>query len=165
MNARATLTFILLVALGCMQMAADVLGLPQLKGFAAATQVAPAMKVFTAHEGYETHAARFSVHWRDSVGGMHELPITPEIYKEVEGPYNRRNVYGAALAYGPLLRANDKTREMQASVMRYAFCDPGSISKELRLPDDATQLFVRVTPVRTPLRSDLDYEWEIDCHE
>ena len=147
-----------------MQMAADVLGLPKLKGLAAATQVAPAMKVFTAHDGYETHAARFSVRWRDAAG-MHELAITPGVYKAVKGPYNRRNVYGAALAYGPLLRENIKTREMQESVMKYAFCDPGSLRQKLHIPVDATQLSVRVTPVRAPVRTDLDFEWEIGCHE
>src|SRR5262245_53641804 len=118
MRLRAKLSFAFLVGLGCLQMASDVLGLPKLKGLAAATQVSPAMKVFTAHESYETHAAFFSVQWRDATG-LHALALTPAVYKAVQGPYNRRNVYGAALAYGPLLRKNPATRAMQESVMNY----------------------------------------------
>lgn len=164
MSLRSKVVFGFLVGLGCMQMTADVLGLPKLKALAAATQVSPAMKVFTAHEGYETHASRFTLQWRDG-SGAHELAITPAIYKGVKGPYNRRNVYGAALAYGPLLRERIETRRMQESVMRYGLCDGGPLREELRLPADATDISVRVTPVRPPARTDLELEWEIDCRE
>jgi len=163
MSTRSGLAFGFLVGLGCLQMAGDVLGLPRMKAFAAAMQVAPAMKVFTAHEGYETHAARFGLRWHDQTGA-HQLAITPGVYKGVKGPYNRRNVYGAALAYGPLLRGSIQTRRMQESVMRYAFCDAGPLRGELQIPTDATRLSVRVTPLRAE-RADLEFEWEVDCHE
>jgi len=164
MNLRQKLTFGFLVGLGCLQMAADVLGLPSVKALAAATQVSPAMKVFTAHEGYETHAATFSLRWWDG-SGPHLLEITPEVYEAVQGPYNRRNVYGAALAYGPLLRTRVETRRMQESVMHYAFCDDGPLRRELRIPTDATDLSIVVTPVRPPVRTDLELEWKVECHE
>ena len=164
MSVRSKVVFGFLVGLGCLQMAADVLGLPKLKALAGATQVSPAMKVFTAHEGYETHAARFTLHWRDS-SGAHELAITPEVYKNVKGPYNRRNVYGAALAYGPLLRSRIETRRMQESVMRYGLCNGGPLREELGVPAEATHLSVSVTPVRPPVRTDLELEWEVDCDE
>jgi hypothetical protein len=164
MNTRSRLVFGFLVGLGCLQATADVLGLPRLKALAAATQVSPAMKVFTAQQGYETQAARFTLQWRDG-SGAHELAITPAIYKGVKGPYNRRNVYGAALAYGPVLREREETRRMQESVMRYGLCNGGPLRKELGVPADATDLSVRVTPVRPPVRTDLQLEWEIDCGE
>lgn len=117
MRIRSMLILVFLVALGCLQIAGDLFGMPKLKGLAAATQVAPAMKVFTAHQGYETHAARFTLSWRDGQGAAHELALTPQTYAAVRGPYNRRNVYGAALAYGPLLRKDPATLRMQESVM------------------------------------------------
>jgi hypothetical protein len=163
-SVRSKMVFGFLVWLGCLQMTADVLGLSKVKALAAATQMSPAMKVFTAHEGYETHAARFTLQWRDN-SGVHELAITPEVYKRVKGPYNRRNVYGAALAYGPLLRTREETRRMQESVMRYGLCSGGPLREELGVPADAQDLSVRVTPVRPPVRTDLELEWEIDCHE
>jgi hypothetical protein len=164
MNARAIATLAFLVALGSMQMAADVLLMPRLKAFFAATQVSPAMKVFTAHQGYETHAARFAIGWLDDDGSERRLALDPDTYGRVQGPYNRRNVYGAALAYGPLMRVDPKLRAMQESVMRYAFCAPGDLRSELGLPGVDTNLKIYVMPVQQPARTDLELSWEVECH-
>ena len=165
MKARSFLVFSFLVGLGCCQMIADVAGMPRVKAVAAATQVSPAMKVFTAHDRYETHAARFALTWDDSAGAAHELALTPEVYRNIRGPYNRRNVYGAALAYGPLLRLNPNTRRMQESVMRYAFCAPGTVRQDLGVPADAMNLRARITPLRPPRRADLELQWDVRCYE
>lgn len=74
----------LLLLLGTAQMVADVIGWTDLKGLAAATQVSPAMRVFTAHQGYETHAARFSLHWMDPDGEPRSLRLTPSSYRGVQ---------------------------------------------------------------------------------
>lgn len=165
MKPKEILVLCFLVGVGSLQMVGDVFALPRLKGFAAATQVSPAMKVFTAHQGYETHAARFSLHWEDEVGATRTLALDPASYDRVKGPYNRRNVYGAALAYGPILRADPRTRQMQASVMRYAFCTPGSLGRELGIPPQARNLRVEVVPTRADARRDLELTWEVHCHE
>lgn len=164
MNKRTFLVFGFLVGVGTLQIAAEMLSLPKIKALAAATQVSPAMKVFTAHQGYETHAARFALSWRDVAGAVHELELDPRTYASIEGPYNRRNVYGAALAYGPLLRSDPKLRPMQESVMRYAFCEPGVMRAELGVPSDATNLQIHVRPVRALARPDLELSWEVRCH-
>lgn len=165
MTPRQAIAFAFLVTLGSLQMVSDVLGLPRLKGVAAAMQVAPAMKVFTAHLGYETHAARFALHWRDAVGIEQSMALTPVTYRRVKGPYNRRNVYGAALAYGPLLRNDPQTRALHESVMRYAFCTPGYLRTELGLPFDARDLRIAVQPIRADARDDLERTWEVRCHD
>ena len=165
MNTRAKSILVLLVALGTLQIVADVLGLPRLKAVFAATQVSPAMKVFTAHQGYETQAARFAITWFDADGDAQRLNVDPEIYRNVSGPYNRRNVYGAALAYGPLLRADPKLRPMQESVMHYAFCSPGALRSALGIPRDAADLKIHVLPIRPTARQDLEFSWEVDCNE
>lgn len=152
-----------LLALGSAQMVADVLGWQDLKGLAAATQMSPAMRVFTAHQGYETHAARFSLHWQTTDGRNQELLLTPSSYRDVGGPYNRRNVYGAALAYGPLLRTDPALLALQGSVLDYAFCVPGPLRMELGIPADAMDLRVQVRPVRADARTDLPLDWEVDC--
>lgn len=164
MKLKPALVFCFLVTFGSMQMLGDVLGLPQLKGFAAATQVAPAMKVFTAHQGYETHAARFALDWQDGSGTEQSLELDPSTYSRVGGPYNRRNIYGAAFAYGPILRSDSRTRAMQASVMHYAFCAPGQLRHELGIPAEARNLRMRVTPTRADARRDLELNWSVDCH-
>lgn len=163
MNLKPALVLGFLISLGSLQMISDVLGLPRLKGFAAAIQVSPAMKVFTAHQGYETHAARFTLRWKDESGFPQALALNPDTYARVAGPYNRRNIYGAALAYGPILRSDPRTRAMQESVMRYAFCAPGSLGGELGIPTAAQNLRMEVLPTRSDARRDLELAWGVDC--
>lgn len=165
MRTRNVVVLGFLVGLGSLQIAADALGMPKLKGFAAALQVSPAMKVFTAHDGYETHAARFALGWQDRDGATHELVLDPQSYSKIRGPYNRRNVYGAAFAYGPLLRHDARLAPMQESVMQYALCRPGRLRTELGIPADASQLTAHVRPMRPTPRTDLALSWEVECHE
>lgn len=165
MKTRHAIVFGILISLGSLQIAAEALRMPRLKGLAAATQVSPAMKVFTAHQGYETHAARFALSWRDRDGVAHTLKLDPQTYAKLAGPYNRRNVYGAAFAYGPLLRNDPKLRPMQESVMHYALCQPGRLRSDFGIPVDATNLTAHVIPMRPMTRNDLGLSWEIDCHE
>lgn len=58
-------------------MLGGMLGAPPLKALAAATQIAPAMKVFTAHQSYETQAARFTMRWQDHAGATFSLQLRP----------------------------------------------------------------------------------------
>lgn len=126
--------FAFLVILGTFRAAADMVGLKQVAALGAATNVSPAMKVFTAHQGYETHSSEFQIELRLSDGSITTATLTPELYSHLQGPYNRRNVYGAALAYGPLLANNPQTQDMFHSVSQYALCTPGTLISEL-LPD------------------------------
>jgi hypothetical protein len=162
MRLRDKFAFAFLVGLGTLQMAADVAGAQRLKAFAAALQVAPAMRVFTAHQGWETHAARFSVRW-EAAGRHGVVALDPRTYGRVAGPYNRRNVYGAALAYAPVRRADARTRPLQEGVVRYAFCTPGTMRAELGLPADARRFVVDITPRRGDARRDLERTFTVDC--
>src|SRR5262249_9019819 len=92
-----------LLVLGLAQMSGDLTGLAPLKAIAPATAASPAPKVFSAVRGLETYSTRFFVQWTDADGSNRFYEITPERYARLRGPYNRRNVYGAALAYGPVL--------------------------------------------------------------
>ncbi|HET9473964.1 MAG TPA: hypothetical protein VFO82_08725 [Steroidobacteraceae bacterium] len=165
MKTRDRLVWLLLVAIGTLQIGAEALGMARVKALAAALQLSPAMKVFTAHQGYETHAARFSLSWVDDSGASYVLALDPATYSHVQGPYNRRNVYGAAFAYGPLLRADPQLRTMQESVMRYALCDPGTLREELGISRDAHSLVAHVAPVRPVNRADLELSWPVRCDE
>lgn len=120
-----------LLLLGLAQMAADLAGLPKLRGLAAATTASPAPRVFSAVDGLETYSTRFALEWRDPDGGAHALWLTPEVYARLRGPYNRRNAYGALLAYGPVLARRDATRPMFEHVARYALCGEAPVLAEL----------------------------------
>jgi hypothetical protein len=109
---RYTVSAVLLVILGTAQMAGDLSGVLPLKAVAAATGASPAPKVFSAVQGFETYSTRFYLE-----SGSRRIELTPEVYSRMRGPYNRRNVYGAALAYAPVLPAT-----LREPVLRYSLC-------------------------------------------
>jgi hypothetical protein len=135
---------IALLIVGLLQMTGDVLGISALKGIGAATVASPAPKVFSAARGLETYSSRFFLEWTDHDGKAHSLVLTPEIYGRLAGPYNRRNVYGAALAYGPVLSTDPRTQPMFQAVIRYAFCGEAPMLKELGIDSCAVAGRVRV---------------------
>jgi len=114
-------------------MAADLLGLAPVKGIAAATLASPAPKVFSAVRGLETFSTRFFVAWPGTDGSHHFHEITPERYARLRGPYSRRSVYGAALAYGPVLATQESTEPMLRSVMMSALCGEAPLLREMGL--------------------------------
>jgi hypothetical protein len=160
MTTKSLLTAVALTALGCAQMVGDVLGLRSLKAVAQLTQMAPAMKVFTAHRGYETFAARFFIERVD--GDSRELiELTRERYTRLRGPYNRRNVYGAAFSYGPLLASDPRLMALHRSVLHHALCAPGTAIREMGLAP-ARHWRVITVPHR-PAPPELPLTLELDC--
>src|SRR5437868_2098252 len=133
-----------LLVLGLLQMSGDLLELlglkavgRPLKGIGAATTASPAPKVFSAVRGLETFSTRFYLEWTDRGGQNHELLLTPELYGQLRGPYNRRNVYGAVLAYGPVLATDPRTAPLFRAVARAALCGEAPLLRELGIdPDD-----------------------------
>ena len=116
-----------LVVLGLLQMAGDLVGSAPLRGIGAATMASPAPKVFSAVRGYETYSTRFFLEWRDGAGAPpFALELSSAIYARLGGPYNRRNIYGAALSYGPVLPP-----ALRDPVLRRALCGDRPLLREL----------------------------------
>jgi hypothetical protein len=161
-----------LLVLGLLQMSGELLqqvglgavGRP-LKGVGAATTASPAPKVFSAVRGLETYSTRFSLEWTDRAGQRHELLLTPELYGHLRGPYNRRNVYGAVLAYGPVLATDPRTAPLFRSVARAALCGEAPLLRELGIdPDDiAGPVRVRYEPRPGTDLGDLPRVLEAPC--
>jgi hypothetical protein len=120
-----------LLLVGVLQMTGDLLHLPVLKAIGAATDASPAPKVFSSVQGLETFSSEFYVEWTDRAGTIHSLKLTPEIYKRIAGPYNRRNVFGAVLAYAPVLQKGPHTTEMFESVVQRALCGRAPLLREI----------------------------------
>lgn len=139
-----------LVVLGLAAMAADLAGLRTVQAIAVATGASPAPKVFSSVQGLETFSTRFSLEWTDVAGDAHAVPLTPELYARLRGPYNRRNVYGAALAYAPVLDADPATSGMFRQVMRHALCGDAPLLREIGIDPArvASPVTVRLDPER-----------------
>lgn len=147
---RAAPAFLLI--LGLAQITGDLLGILPLKGIAAATVASPAPKVFSAVRGLETYSTRFFIEWD---GGGAEL--TPEVYSRMRGPYNRRNVYGAALAYAPVIPP-----ELRDPVMRRALCGDAPLLRELGLQPRG-RVVVRLEPLPGTSIGNLQTRFEAPC--
>jgi hypothetical protein len=129
----------ILALVGFAQMAGDIFRFPTLKALAAATGASPAPKVFSAVKGLETFSTRFFIEWSDAPGVSHSVEITSERYAHLRGPYSRRNVYGAVLAYGPVLQSDPRTLPLFNALSSYALCGKAPLLRELGIPAEAAK--------------------------
>ncbi len=136
---------------GLTAMTGDALGIRALKGVGLASTIAPCPKVFCDTKGMEAFASTFMLRFETN-GHMAEVPLTPELYSRLEGPYNRRNVYGAALSFAPRL-----PEPLWRAVFDYGLKRKGPLRRELGLPDEATNVVV-VIQTKTRGRND---EWAL----
>ena len=122
--------------------------------------------MFTAHDGFESYSATFHVDWQEEGGKWHTLELTPRTYRGLQSPYNRRNAYGAAISYAPVLVSNPRTRPMLNSVSRFGFCGGAPLLSELGIPRDRVvyPLYVRLEPRDGASRSPKwQREFRISC--
>lgn len=142
---KGNLLALLALAWGWTAMIGHMLQIPALKGLGLASAAAPYTKVFCQAEDqsdgrkFETFAMEFRVHFKMENGTEQSMKITPEIYQKMKGPYQRRNVYGAVLAYGPALPDS-----MRGKTLHYALVAPGSVPEELGIPANATDFRIEL---------------------
>lgn len=137
-----------LLILSLVQMTGDVVGLKPLVGLGAAWGISPRPKVFSDVDGLEPFASTFSMVWLDESGAAKRLEMTPSVYSRLAGPYNRRNVYGAALSYAPRM-----ANELWQPVYCYGLAEGGPLRRELGLPEKTDGLATEIV-TRTRGRSD-----------
>lgn len=138
MKARNRLA-LLVLGLGLLQMVGHFCGSREMRGLGLATGFAPYPKVFCEVDGYEAFAARFELVGKHADGSPWQGEIDPARYARLAGPYNRRNVYGAALAFAPRLPG-----ELRDGVIARALHPDSTLRRELDIPGDVVDLRVRI---------------------
>jgi hypothetical protein len=134
--------------MGTLHMVADLLHLPNVKAVTAAWGAFPAPKVFSTVDGLETFSSQFIIRWKDRHFMHHQKEITPLVAANLKGPYNRRNVYGAVLAYGPILSQNKDLCPLYESILTYAISHKCTFLEELGI-DRSTikgEIIIEVVP-------------------
>ena len=156
-----------LIAAALLQMTGDIFHLSWMKGLGAAWGISPAPKVFSAAEGLETFSSQFFIIWKDRDSVLHRMQLTSKSSKNMKGPYNRRNVYGAILSYGPLLSKNEALRDAYESVVTYAISQNGPLLKELGIPAEyvSDAILIEVVPKTGKDYSHLDLIKEVPIYE
>ena len=153
-----------LLLLGMSQMMGDLMEMPWLKGLAAALVASPAPKVFSSVQGLETFSTAFHLSFTDPQGRPHTLPLDRHTYAKLDGPYNRRNVWGAILSYGPVLATTPLTAPMFHHTARWGLCDKAPILRELDLdPEKVQDITIHYTP-RPGSQTDLPLSLAPRCH-
>ena len=125
--------------MGSLQMIGYVAGSDTLRGFAAATTMAPMPKVFSDVNGLETFASEFTLNYWEPNGTEDSLRITPDVYARIGGPYNRRNVYGAALSYAPRM-----PEALWTSVYCYGLAKQGPLRREIGLRPEQRDMAITI---------------------
>ncbi len=121
--------YFIVILLGSLQIIGFVFQNKAIKGLGQAWGTSPLPIVFTTVKGIETFANDFFIVYTDTNGKEQNIQITPEMYSRLKGPYNRRNVFGAAIAYGPIL-----PEKLLQPVLNYALCQK-TLLYEMHLPE------------------------------
>ena len=132
---------IAVLAIGSLQILGSLCGSRALRGLGLASGISPYTRVFCEADGYEAFAARFELSGCRPDGAAWSCPLDAERYAGLAGPYNRRNVYGAALAFAPRLPA-----ALRDSLITPALAPGSSLRRELDIPDEVDDLQVTIVP-------------------
>lgn len=149
-----TLVYSALIALGFVQIMGYLIHSPALRGIGMMTASSPLPLVFTDVKGIETFASKFVLRYGTNLS--EQVEITPKVYAKFSGPYNRRNVYGAAFAYGPLL-----PERLRRQVLQYALCK-AEILKEMEVVQSPVSHANLTIATKTEGRTDI-WNYPIDC--
>lgn len=147
---RSKILVALVLGIGSLQLAGYLSGIDAIRKLGAVSAASPLPLVFSHFRGLETFSPKFYV-LVDRQGSLTEIPITPATYRSLGGPYNRRNVYGAAFAFGAVLKEPSERRLVEG-VLRYGFCSGGPLRALLAgsIPDgsisDDSRIGIRIAP-------------------
>lgn len=148
--------YLLLIFLGLLQSFGHIFQSISFKGIGAASVASPLPIVFTRVRGVETFASEFSVDYLTKDSVQHRLEITPEVYSRLSGPYNRRNVYGAAFAYGPLMPF-----ELRHRVYHFGLCSPGTLLKDFGINEKISEATIHIKSKTAG--SDDEWSFVVSC--
>ena len=155
MQDKRKIIYYIIVIIGLLQSIGYVTQIENIRNLGVLTSASPLPLVFTEVDGIEAFAADFYIQWKDDSNEVIEIKITPTIYAQLKGPYNRRNAYGAAIAGGPIL-----PETIWKPVLRYGLCED-VLENELGLDIDK-ETFSLLIKTRTKGRND---QWihKVDC--
>ena len=122
--------YIVIVLIGFLHIIGYLSGVKVIRSIGAITAASPLPIVFTEVKGIETFASDFYLTWTNEDNSKEEILMTPALYSKIKGPYNRRNVFGAAIAYGPVL-----PKEIYEPILNYGLCK-NVLEEELDLKID-----------------------------
>jgi len=135
--------YILLFLIGSLQIIGVAVGSRALKGIGLASVASPLPLVFSHFRGIETFAADFKLRLKKNGKITFDSQITSELYEKLKGPYNRRNIYGAVFAYGPVL-TQPSEKILVGSILKQSLCSDGTLVHEFEIPVEFDEVEIEV---------------------
>jgi hypothetical protein len=142
------------VLIGSLQIIGHLTGVDNIRNLGRITSSSPLPLVFSEVNGVEPFASDFYLQYKNENGENQKVKITPEIYSRLKGPYNRRNIYGAAISYGPVL-----PEQLWKSVINYGLCNE-ILKDELQVPVSKDNFSIYIE-TKTKDRSD---NWTLNAN-
>lgn len=130
--------YIMVIIIGLLQIIGYLSRIKIIRGIGVALCSSPLPIVFTEVKGIETFASDFYIEFTNEKGEQEVFQITSGLYSKLNGPYNRRNIYGAAISYGPLLK-----KELWEAVLNYGLCKKVLLA-EMGLPQTGKDYSIRI---------------------
>jgi hypothetical protein len=143
--------YILIVLVGLLQPIGYLTNIKLIRSLGVVSASSPLPIVFTEVKGVETFASDFYLEWLNKHNQTELIRITPKLYSKLKGPYNRRNIFGAAIAYGPVL-----PEQIWGPVINYGLCKD-ILKNEFLIPVEKSGFSVLIK-TRTKGRSD---QWRL----
>lgn len=150
---RQNVAALLLLLAASMQLVGYVARTEMLRAVGAATALAPLPNAFADVDGFEAFASDLTLAYRDGNREPRELHVTADQLARLEGPDERRRLYGAALFQAPRL-----PESLWLSVYCHGMDRGGPVRRALGLRDD-DERFALTIRTRTRGRHD---EWTFE---
>ena len=135
--------FSLLVLLGCLSTIGYIAKSDEIKGLGFASGSSPLPFVFSAYNGVETFSTTFELDITFKNGTNMIKMMDNKLYGMLDGPYNRKNVYGAIFSHGPFFDKPEMI-EIRQQVLYWGLCEPGILAKEFEINDDIKETIINV---------------------
>lgn len=150
---------LILITVGLISPIGYFFNITALKGLGLSYAISPLPLVFSDVNGFETFSAKFELNLNYVDGESEKFEISPRSIKNFSGPYNRRNVYGAAISYSPRLPS-----PVVQSILFSALCEPGFIKEEFAIKKDIRNIEL-ITKSQTQGRENQSFQSRIKCKE
>ena len=122
--------YIAVVSIGLIQMFGYLTGQENIKGLGTLSVSSPLPIVFTKFNGNETFSQKYYLKYTTDTGEIIEKEISKHDFEKMRAPYNLRNVYGYAMAYGPSVK-KEKMLIARNEILNFAFCNNTSSMKKI----------------------------------
>lgn len=132
------------MGVGLLSCAGYALQIDAVRGLGFATVASPLPLVFSHFRGQEAFANELAIRLTTKSGQVTEDRIDYRVFSGMDGPYNRRNAYGAVISFGSYFTTENE-KNLRDSVLRYGFCEPGPLVQRYGITESLASAEIIIT--------------------